>query len=154
MNKIINAITSEDIDNFISNPTLNAYQIAATKSAIYPGKGTPRGMSYVLHKLAGEAGEANEHFGKAQRDDGFGEPVIGYIGGGMTRDAEVYIHYPKQLTEERREFLLKEIGDCLWYLSALCNELGTTLTKVALMNLKKLSGRARRGTLQGSGDNR
>ena len=48
----------------------------------------------------------------------------------------------------------KELGDILWFLTALCDECDTTLSEVAELNIKKLSSRAARGTLQGSGDSR
>lgn len=148
----INHITEEDVLEFELYSDFNRYQVIATKSAIYPGRGTMLGMSYVLHKLAGEAGEANEHFGKAQRDDALftvisSEPV-------PDKKEVVILLNLKQLTPERRELLIKEIGDVLWYLSALCNELGVSLSFVAAKNLRKLWKRTVDNKLQGSGDNR
>lgn len=112
---------------------LDMYQQISTKSAIYPGKGTPLGLVYVALKGAGEAGEFAEHVGKAMRDDDL-------------MDSE--------LTLERKELLIKEAGDELWYLAAKCNELGILLSDVALANLEKLLDRTERNTLQGSGDTR
>ena len=97
---------------------LDAYQRAATKTAVYPGHGTPLGLAYVSLKLNGEAGEFAEHVGKAMRDDGLiniGYPVsygTGIMKGSTYR--EVGFH---PLTPERRRFLIKEAGDILWYLS-------------------------------------
>lgn len=48
----------------------------------------------------------------------------------------------------------KELGDVLWYLSALSHELGIELQDVAETNIQKLANRAIAGTLQGSGDER
>lgn len=138
----INQITREDVDNFDllcdiddaeGGNALDVYQKIATKSAIYPGQGTPLGLMYTALKGCGEAGEFAEHVGKAMRDDGFGE---------------------KGLTEERKLLLIKEIGDDLWYLAAKCNELGITLSDAASINLDKLCSRGERGVLNGSGDNR
>lgn len=53
-----------------------------------------------------------------------------------------------------REKLLKEIGDCIWYLSDLSVQLGTDLEEVALMNLDKLSDRKARNVIKGAGDDR
>lgn len=60
----MNRITAQDIEEFADiarDPNmavvLNAYQRIATKSAIYPGQGTPLGLLYVTLKLNGEAGE-------------------------------------------------------------------------------------------------
>jgi NTP pyrophosphatase (non-canonical NTP hydrolase) len=113
--------------------SLDGYQAIACGTAIYPGQLTPVGLAYVALKMNGEAGEFAEHVGKAMRDDDL--LALGLI-------------------PERRELLIKEIGDVLWYLSAACNELGTTLSTAANINLRKLADRKARGTLQGSGDNR
>lgn len=151
----INKITDEDVSDFRrvvvdSHDGLNAldeYQRLATKTAIYPGHGTPIGLMYVSLKGAGEAGEFSEHVGKAMRDDSF--VSILQISEGNTASVKF-----NSLTDERREKLILEAGDDLWYLSAKCNELGVTLSEVALLNLQKLNGRTKRGTLGGSGDNR
>lgn len=48
----------------------------------------------------------------------------------------------------------KEMGDVLWYLGALADDLGITLEMVAEINLKKLADRAKKGVISGSGSNR
>ncbi len=152
---VINKIERWEVDGFkslvgsdIIFNAMDDYQRIATKSAIYPGQGTPIGLSYVAHKIAGEAGEFNEHFGKAMRDDGYGMPVPRKF------NEEVVVVYPVDLTPDRRDKLEKEIGDILWYLSAACNELGTTLSDIAAKNLDKLCSRTERDQLRGAGDNR
>ena len=50
--------------------------------------------------------------------------------------------------------IVAELGDCLWYLAALCRDLNVDMADVAAENLQKLQGRMERGTLAGSGDNR
>jgi NTP pyrophosphatase (non-canonical NTP hydrolase) len=146
----INRIEEVDIHRFETFPEANIYQEIAIKSAIYPGHGTMMGLSYCAHKLAGEAGELNEHFGKAMRDDGLFafNPVA--LGGG----AWEYNVKQQPLTEARKQLLIKEVGDCLWYLSAICKELGITLGRAMLTNLWKLHDRTNRNALQGSGDDR
>lgn len=47
--------------------------------------------------------------------------------------------------ELRKEALLEEVGDCLWYLAALADCLGTNLDQVAIDNLTKLRGRYPQG---------
>lgn len=150
--KPINRITREDVAHFkdwtdptIPNP-LDLYQQIATKSAIYPGQGTALGLAYVALKLNGEAGEFADHVGKAMRDDGF-IPCSNVPG------SDIAI-LNRELTDERRALIIKEIGDCLWYLSAACNELGITLSEAAAENLRKLCDRTERDALRGSGDDR
>lgn len=82
---------------------------------------------YPFLKLAGEAGEVCEKIGKAIRDG-----------------------YP----EDFATALAKELGDVLWYISAIAHDYGFSLQEIAEMNIDKLEGRKTRGTLGGSGDNR
>lgn len=50
--------------------------------------------------------------------------------------------------------LVAELADSGWYYAVLARDLGQQLSDVARGNLAKLAGRAARGTLHGSGDNR
>jgi NTP pyrophosphatase (non-canonical NTP hydrolase) len=50
--------------------------------------------------------------------------------------------------------LMGEIGDIMWYISELAIHLGVTLDEIAEMNIDKLKDRAKRGVINGSGDNR
>jgi len=52
------------------------------------------------------------------------------------------------------EGLKKELGDVLWYIAAIANDMGFDLSEIAQMNLDKLESRKNRGVLGGSGDNR
>lgn len=155
----INRITRNDVEAFKDEQTaatielgtmssLDLYQRTATKSAFYPGQGTALGLIYVALKLNGESGEFAEHVGKAMRDDELVED--GY------RDEATALPciVPGELTPERKVLLIKEAGDVLWYLSAICNELGVALSDVAYGNLVKLCDRGERDALQGSGDTR
>lgn len=111
--------------------TLNEYQARALDTAYYPGRNLDlMGLMYATLKLNGEAGEFAEHVGKAIRDDK-----------GM-------------ITPDRKNKLIKELGDVMWYLAALSSELETSLQEVALLNLVKLADRKNRGVLGGSGDER
>ena len=103
------------------------YQAQAISLAIYP---QAYRITYPALGLAGETGEVCEKIKKLHRDDG------------------------SVLTEERRELLKKELGDVLWYLSALAHDLGLSLADIAQHNLDKLFSRHERGVLGGSGDTR
>ena len=53
-----------------------------------------------------------------------------------------------------RQAIADELGDCLWYIAALCRDLNIDMQTVADNNIKKLRDRQRRGKIAGSGDTR
>ena len=53
-----------------------------------------------------------------------------------------------------REAIADEVGDCLWYIAALCRDLNIDMQDIANNNIKKLKDRQQRGVLSGSGDKR
>lgn len=81
---------------------------------------------YPVMAIAEEAGEVAGKFAKALRD-----------GTVVDHDA-----------------LIKELGDVLWMISAICTDADVSLSEVAQHNLDKLADRAKRGVLGGSGDDR
>jgi NTP pyrophosphatase (non-canonical NTP hydrolase) len=105
----------------------NIYQEQAIKTAIYP---QTTGMMYLTVGLAGEAGEVCNKIKKIIRDK---QGIISFA--------------------DRRD-IMHELGDVLWYLSALANEFDLTLDQVAEQNLVKLTDRKSRGVLNGSGNER
>ena len=58
------------------------------------------------------------------------------------------------ITDKDRTEIGKELGDCLWYIASMCQNLGITMESVATGNIEKLESRHLRGTVHGSGDNR
>jgi NTP pyrophosphatase (non-canonical NTP hydrolase) len=109
---------------------LNAYQKQAATSAIYPGRGSNMGLAYTVLGLAGEAGEIANKVKKIIRDDGsVANPI-------------------------RREEIIAELGDVLWYVAMIATELEANLSGIGTDNLLKLANRKKKGTLRGSGDNR
>jgi NTP pyrophosphatase (non-canonical NTP hydrolase) len=87
-------------------------------------------LQYAITGLVGEAGELANQLKKILRDDNM------------------------IITPTRQDALVKELGDVLWYISNVADELGVSLDDVAVLNLGKLSKRQNAGNLQGSGDNR
>lgn len=147
-------MTHADYENLGDGNALDAYQSAAMETAIYPGQGTPMGLLYVSLKLNGEAGELAEHVGKAMRDDAlFGSRRI-LVGQRMAGGEPVTAVFCNSLTPERRNAIIREAGDVLWYIAAVCREMGVRLSDVAATNIDKLNSRKKRGSLRGSGDNR
>lgn len=111
---------------------MNDYQKHTRTTAVYPGAGE-QGTDAVVYTslgLAGEAGEIANKVKKVLRDNG-----------GV-------------LTSEVAADLAKEIGDVMWYLARLADEVGYPLSNIAEGNLAKLMQRKERGVLGGSGDNR
>lgn len=53
-----------------------------------------------------------------------------------------------------RKELVKELGDVLWYLSAICSVIEVDLETIAVQNLVKLKDRKTRNVIGGSGDDR
>jgi len=108
----------------------NEYQDQALTTAIFPKEVA---FIYLPLKLVGEAGEVAEKFGKHYRKNGL-----------TTIEAN----------SPQAHDLLAELGDVLWYIAVLANELGYSLEQVASMNINKLKSRQLRGVLEGNGDNR
>lgn len=53
-----------------------------------------------------------------------------------------------------REAIADEVGDCMWYIAALCRDLNIDMQQIADNNIKKLKDRLERGVISGSGDSR
>jgi len=87
--------------------------------------GTTRLVENTLG-LCGEAGEVAEKIKKLMRDD----------------------------TKFTSYEVVKELGDVVFYVTALANYYGSNLDEVIMMNVEKLDSREKRGVLKGSGDNR
>ncbi len=108
--------------------TLNFYMRQAIENTIYDDS---MGAYYSVLGLCGEAGEVADKLKKIYRDKDW-----------------------KNITIEDKEDIKKELGDVLWYIAKMCDDLGFTLNEVAETNLYKIHDRKERGTLRGSGDNR
>lgn len=105
----------------------NEYQRQASKTAVYPKSYK---IIYPALGLAGETGEVCEKIKKVVRDDN-----------GL-------------MSDPKKEELTKEIGDVLWYISALATDLDIKLEDVVKINIEKLQDRQKRNKINGSGDNR
>lgn len=103
------------------------YQVRAIRNKVY-GYGDK--IVYPTLGLGNEAGEVQGKVKKVLRDkDGV-------------------------FDEESKKAIADELGDVLWYLAALADDLGWGLDAIAQLNLTKLDSRRERGVIQGSGDNR
>ena len=109
--------------------TFDEYQQQALTTALY----TDDEMTNLAISALGVAGEAGEVADKMKK-------VLAYDRGVMT--------------EEIRAEFGKELGDVLWYVAVMAQQLGMPLDSIAQKNLDKLASRKERGVTRGNGDNR
>lgn len=102
----------------------DSYQMWTRSTAIYPND---QALTYTALGLASEAGEVAGKVKKIIRD---GDSV------------------------ELREAVEAELGDVLYYLARVADELDVDLGWIAVTNQQKLNSRKERGVIGGSGDNR
>ena len=103
------------------------YMEFTRSTAVYPKE---RELEYLALGLTGEAGEVANKVKKVIRDES-GEASF-----------------------DTRMKIIDEVSDCLWYLTRLCDCLGTDVASVMEYNVAKLTARKNAGTIKGSGDNR
>ncbi|MGI8470501.1 MAG: nucleoside triphosphate pyrophosphohydrolase family protein [Pyrinomonadaceae bacterium] len=104
--------------------TFADYKNAITPMIVYPRATKIEALQYLALGLNGEAGEVADQIKKAMRND----------------DGEISV--------ERLVKLRSELGDVLWYLTRLADELETNLAEVANENVEKLLARKEQGTLR------
>lgn len=107
---------------------LTQYERLAGSTALYNGRGTTQGLIYAAMALGGEVGELQNLVKKGLRGD--------YV------SIEVWM-------AAHKSGLADELGDVLWYVTALAYELGYSLDEIAEMNLAKLAMRNQIGTIKG-----
>jgi NTP pyrophosphatase (non-canonical NTP hydrolase) len=108
---------------------INEYQARAVTTAFYPRGKIEYNLAYLGLGLAGEAGEAAEKVKKLLRGD-YG------------------------LNKETKDKIINELGDVLWYIANLADELGVPMSDVFEANITKLDRRQKNKTLAGDGDDR
>ena len=107
--------------------TPNEYQMKAKTFDLYPSV-----TSWLCHSL-GLASEAGEVAGKIKK---------------LVRDKDGYCG-PEDAAK-----VADELGDCLWYIAMLAHDFKIPLGQIMRENIEKLTDRAIRGKIGGSGDNR
>lgn len=118
-------ITDDDIG-------LTEYQKIAHETAIYPSK-NEKSLQGLMYCCLGAAEEIGEIAGKVKR---------------IIRDNNGVIDYSAKIG------IIKELGDSLWYLSQIAQEIDIDFGFIAIENIEKLQQRKKNNTLHGSGDNR
>ena len=74
-------------------------------------------IKYMALGLGGEVGEVLNEIKKLERDDN------------------------NQLKEDRRNRIITELGDTMWYFTGICNKIDCSLQQVLANNMAKLSQR-------------
>jgi len=111
--------------------TMNQYQADAAKTMIYKWK--------VIYPALGLANEAGEVLGKIKK---------------LIRDNDVDFKGNSTIPAAKKVEIAEELGDVLWYVAALAKDLNLSMNDISAINIEKLTSRAKRGTLGGSGDRR
>jgi len=114
--------------------TMEEYATEAMNYAIYPDA-----LIYPMLGLQEEVGELSgklkRYFRDNEYDVSMDDPMV-------------------EMSAELRFDMAREVGDALWYLTAIATDLGYSLDEIASLNLEKLEDRKRRGRIKGSGDYR
>ena len=112
---------------------INEYQERAHETADYPvGTIKDNAVDYIYPALglAEEAGEVAGKYAKAVRDcDGM-------------------------IDRDRKEYIVKELGDVCWFVAELATRLDVSLEEIMQKNLDKLASRKQRNVIHGTGDDR
>ena len=112
--------------------SLNEYQNKAYEFTAYNDP-----LIYPALGLVSEAGEVADKIKKSIRDQGYALEEVAEL-----------------MTQSERHDLALELGDCLWYIAQLADDLQMPLSDIAEMNINKLSDRRKRKAMRGSGDYR
>lgn len=122
------ARTINNVRNFMQAPhhfSFREYQNKTQTTAVYPNTSDRAAISYLGLGLASEVGEVTDVIKKVLRD------------------------HSGQWTAAMYERVYAELGDVLWYVSELCNQLSFDMGTVAEKNIDKLTERKEKGELHG-----
>lgn len=92
---------------------------------------------YMLNGLTAEVGEINDKVAK-------------WVRKGIARidnNQLVFNTSDESVVEDFRHELIKEVGDCAWFIAGLSMVLGASLDNVCGINLDKLANRKKEGTI-------
>jgi NTP pyrophosphatase (non-canonical NTP hydrolase) len=105
---------------------IRKYEQLVNSTAVYDKS---QAMIYLALGLSSEAGEVAGHLKRVYRGD-------------------------ETISPELYEKVLKELGDVLWYVTAMSMEMGYDLTEVMDNNTRKLTKRKEENKILGRGDDR
>ena len=108
---------------------LNEYQEKAMNTCLPACEN----IVYMLNGLTAEVGEVNDKVAK-------------WVRKGIARIDNNRLVFNTSVEGYRQE-LIKEVGDCAWFIAGLSMVLGASLEDVAQTNLDKLANRKKEGTI-------
>ena len=111
----------------VRDNSFSNYQKQSSQTAIYDNVDL---VIYPALGLVSEAGEVADKVKKVLRDNG------------------------GHFSPETKQAIADELGDVLWYIAAMCNDVNINMEDVAQNNLNKLNSRMARNVIKGSGDYR
>lgn len=121
--------------------TLNEYQQRAMRTCMP----TCDNISYSVTGLTAEVGEINDKLAK-------------WVRKGIARITDNELVFSNSVSPQERaeliESLCYEISDVQWFVAHIARQLGRDLEEIGQKNLDKLASRAKRGVIDGNGDNR
>ena len=87
---------------------------------------------------------------------------LGYLALGLVDEAgevagkikKLFRDFNGEMSDSYKKEIIKEVGDVLWYMTRLADELDTNIEEIAEINKNKLQSRLERDKIHGNGDNR
>lgn len=130
---------------------LNEYQKAAMSTRL-PSSDNFSYMVFGLVEEVGEfAGKISKGIRKGISSIGLDSEVAEQMSPGDVKANDIYF---LDAAEEQREAIKKELGDVMWMVAGITDELGWSLEEICQENLRKLADRKARGKIDGCGDDR
>lgn len=130
---------------------LNEYQKAAMSTRL-PSSDN---FSYMMFGLVEEVGELAGKISKGIRKGissiGLDSEVANQVSPDEVKANDIYF---LDAAENQRDTIKKELGDVMWMVAGITDELGWSLEEICRENLRKLADRKERGVIDGDGDNR
>lgn len=123
------------------------YQEKAHETAIYPR----------INYKAGEKKIGEGAYEIDERNIDFVYPALGLSGeiGELLNKLKKIIRDKIDATsQEFKDSIGKEVGDCLWYIAELASVFDLDLEEIAKQNIEKLAKRKKDDKIQGKGDDR
>lgn len=130
---------------------LNEYQKAAMSTRL-PSSDN---FSYMMFGLVEEVGELAGKISKGIRKGissiGLDGEVANQVSPDEVKANDIYF---LDAAEDQRDAIKKELGDVMWMVAGITDELGWSLEEICRENLRKLADRQARGKIDGCGDER